>query len=201
MAQQLRAQGQEIALLILMDTPRPDLSLDLARRVRRRFRPIMESHIVRCLRDLTRHLHGRTFKEQISYLARKRDKVIPQLVGNRESSPSRNVGNPHAYVQRSYSRAIYRYRPKPYAGRLILLRHEETDRTDLTLGWKEFAHGGIELCTVEGNHNTYIREYVQCTAKRIREYLEGVDSKIFVAYWLSQGIANCFFEIEQVIML
>ena len=79
-----------------MDTPRPDLSSDLALRVRRRFRPIMESDIVRCLRDLTWHLDGRTFNEQISDLARKRDKVIPHLVGNRESFRSRNVGNPHA---------------------------------------------------------------------------------------------------------
>jgi len=200
-AQQLRSQGQEIALLILMDTPRPDLTLELARRLRRRFQPIMESHIIRCLRDLRRQLHGLTFDEKISYIASKQDKIIPQLVGNRESCLSKSVDNPNEYFQRSYSRAIYRYRPRPYAGKLILLRSGETERTDPTLGWKEFAHGGIELCTVAGTHTTYIREYVQSTAKRIREYLEGVDSKILLAYWLSQGIAILFCEIQPLIML
>jgi len=180
LARQVHAQGQEIALLILMDTPRPNLFLEVARRLRRRFLPVLESHTVRGLGDLTQQLRGRAFMEKFSYLVSNREKIVPQLVADREIFQSSEVDNPREYVQRSYSRAIYRYRPKAYVGRLILLVHDDIERADPTLGWKKFVRGGIEVCTVPGNHNTYIRDHVETTAERLREYLEAAETKAFI---------------------
>ena len=60
---------------------------------------------------------------------------------------------------------------------MILLVHSETDRPDPTLGWRDFVSGGIEVCEVTGDHNTYIRDNVQSTATRLREFLDAAESK------------------------
>lgn len=137
------------------------------------------------MRFLAQQLRQRTFKEKICYLASKRDKIISWLVAEQEISQSISVGNPLESVQRSYSRAIYRYRPKSYSGKMILLVHEETERADPTLGWKDFVSGGIEVSNVPGNHLTYIRDHAQTTGRRLREYLQSVKLKAFLWCWLS----------------
>jgi hypothetical protein len=78
------------------------------------------------------------------------------------------------HVQRSYSRAIYAYRPKVYPGRMTLLVHDEYRGEDerATLGWKGFVAGGIELHVLPGSHLTYIRDHVEVAAARVRDCIE-----------------------------
>jgi hypothetical protein len=120
----------------------------------------------------------------------KSGKIRAELTVSQERPSLEKADKRLEYVQRSYSRAIYRYRPKAYSGKMILLVHEETDTTDPTLGWKDFVSGGIEVCAVAGNHNTYIRDYVQNTAGRLREFLLTATSKTpGLLLFISQVIA------------
>ncbi|MGB7293372.1 MAG: amino acid adenylation domain-containing protein [Thermodesulfobacteriota bacterium] len=54
-------------------------------------------------------------------------------------------------------RAIHKYNPRPYPGRLTLIRakdHLSMFEIDQTLGWGKLARGGVEVYTVPGNHYT-----------------------------------------------
>jgi amino acid adenylation domain-containing protein len=55
------------------------------------------------------------------------------------------------------TRALRRYRPSPYPGKITLLRHTirvspELYYPDPCLGWKPFAAGGLEIIDVQGRH-------------------------------------------------
>ena len=63
---------------------------------------------------------------------------------------------------------------------MILLVDECATGADPTLGWKDFVRGGIEVSKVPGDHLSYIRDHVQSTAGRLREYLEAAESKACV---------------------
>jgi aspartate racemase len=80
-------------------------------------------------------------------------------------------------IQRTYVRAIYGYRPKPYCGKLTLLVNEEVSRISPSLGWAELAAGGIEIRRVPGNHVSYIRGSVRATARTLRACLEQAESR------------------------
>jgi aspartate racemase len=158
-AQQLRTAGHEVALLVLMDTPRPD---DLAD-PRAHF-----VHITRWShhRERLRRLRG---KDKLGYLVR----AAGWLLRTMGRAPAGDVRE----IQRSYVQAIYRYRPQPYAGKLTLLLNEEVSRISPSLGWAGLAAGGIEIRRVPGNHISYIRGNVQATARALRECIrqaEGV---------------------------
>lgn len=153
-AQQLRTEGRELALLVLMDTPRPD---DF---------PEPRAHFLR----LTRWSHHRerlrrlSAKDKLGYLVRAGWWKLRTL----GRAPAGDVRD----IQRTYARAIYGYRPKPYLGKLTLLVNEEVARISPNLGWAGLVSGGIEVRRVPGDHISYIRGNVQTTARTLRECLE-----------------------------
>jgi thioesterase domain-containing protein len=84
------------------------------------------------------------------------------------------------YLRELSLRAMRRYRPQPYAGRLCLLRCEIQPsaalyRPDPHLGWAGLAPNGIEVRQVPGSHGWHIREpHVQATARELMALLESV---------------------------
>jgi amino acid adenylation domain-containing protein len=181
-AQQLHARGAEPALLLLMDTTRPDRVLELRRRLIRRFKPILNGRHVAGIKFLWDQLRRRTMSERISYLLEKKRKIVKETL-TRDRLPLSEAADPRIeYVQRSYSRAIYAYRPKLYPGRMTLLVHDEfrSDDNRATLGWKDFVAGGIERHVLPGSHLTYIRDHVEVAAARIRECIERATATIAV---------------------
>jgi amino acid adenylation domain-containing protein len=173
-AQQLHARGFEPALLLLMDTTRPDRSLEFRRRLTRRFKPILNGRHVTGIKFLWDQLRRRTISEKVRYLLEKKHKIVNETL-RRDRGPFTEPVDPRIeYVQRSYSRAIYAYRPKVYPGRMTLLVHDEFRREDdrATLGWRNFVAGGIELHVLPGSHQTYIRDHVEVAAARVRECIE-----------------------------
>lgn len=153
-AQQLRAEGQELALLVLMDTPRPD---DFSEPRAHFFHITRWSHH----RERLRRLRG---KDKLGYLVRAGGWMLHTM----GRAPAGHVRD----IQRTYARAIYGYRPKPYLGKLTLLVNEEVARISPSLGWAQLVPGGIEVRRVPGNHISYIRGNVQATARTLRECLE-----------------------------
>jgi thioesterase domain-containing protein/acyl carrier protein len=153
-AQRLHAEGQTPALLLLMDTPRPDDFSD------------PRAHFL----HITRWTHHREelrrlgAKDKLGYLARAGGRMLRTL----GRAPDSAVGD----IQRSYVRAIYGYRPKPYPGKLTLLVNEDVSRISPSLGWAPLASGGLEIRRVPGNHVSYIRGRIRATANTLRVCLE-----------------------------
>src|SRR5262249_15458676 len=161
MAQQIRALGEPIALLVLMDAPRPDFSLELRRRMSMFFRPITTNHYVAGLSFLLRELRRRKFADKFRYIASKRRTIVREAldVGPTLASPKTDRGT--KYIQQSYSRAIYRYRPKVYPGKMTLLVDEESHTDRFALDWQDLVTGGVEVHVLPGDHYTYIRDHAQ----------------------------------------
>jgi thioesterase domain-containing protein len=64
-------------------------------------------------------------------------------------------------VYRSNMRAGYTYVPKPYSGRITVIKAAESLSEvlpDATLGWGALAQGGVEVHTAPGNHYSMMRE-------------------------------------------
>ena len=180
MAQQLHARGFEIGLLLLMDTIRPDRWLELRRRLNRFLGPVLTSRYTTGLSFLREQLRQRTMRDKVRYLTDKSDKIVAEILRSDEAPSTGPIDRRTEYVQRSYSRAIYSYRPQVYPGKVTLLVHDEFRRDDsrATLGWKSFVTGGLELHRLPGSHLTYIRDHVQTAANRIRACIERADAEV-----------------------
>jgi hypothetical protein len=53
-----------------------------------------------------------------------------------------------------------------------MLNNETAGRNDPTLGWKNSVRGGIDVHTIPGTHEAYIRQYVRVAGQKLRECLD-----------------------------
>ncbi|HEV7377438.1 MAG TPA: amino acid adenylation domain-containing protein, partial [Pyrinomonadaceae bacterium] len=161
MAQQLRAQGQEISMLALIDTtvPTPDSWMAEADEI---------DYMVSFARDM-----GLSWKQvqelSISTDELRRMNPREQLAHALELATAANVLPPDiepSQFERLYEvfktnvRAMLNYKPQPLPGRITLFKAEETttEPGDSERGWDDFALEGVELLTVPGDHFTMVRE-------------------------------------------
>jgi len=73
---------------------------------------------------------------------------------------------------KSNGRALRRYHPEPYAGRLTIFSAEARSAPDLLAAWSTLAPAGVELHRVAGDHYTMLRPpHVAALADRLRECL------------------------------
>ena len=77
------------------------------------------------------------------------------------------------YLERAHLAAIRNYRPRPYDGRIHLIRGslEQTGLySDPERGWSGWATGGISVSTVEGHHDSLVE--AAGLGERLRELLD-----------------------------
>ncbi len=190
MAQQLRGQGEKVALLAMLDTPvpvnEPELfDLDSAALIPALLRQQARGH-GRELRLTPNELRGLLLEEQVD-LALGRAKEAGILGGEIDAALL------HRFI-RGYEprmRAMQRYRARPYPGSIDLFRPHELDPEELrhasaerrkrladpALGWGAFAAGGVEVCYVPGQHETmtaepHVRELAKALKSRIGQVAE-----------------------------
>jgi thioesterase domain-containing protein/acyl carrier protein len=174
-ARQLRAQGETVALLAILDgAPRLDASgpeqtdadylLDIAAYVGNFWgRDPEVSH---------ERLEALGAEEQIAYVAERLAAVDFLPPGTGERQLLRVLA-----VYRANVRALRSYEPGFYPGGLTLLRAEQRFALpgpfeEEDLGWSAVAGGPVEVHTVPGNHLTLLAEpYVQEVALRLRRSL------------------------------
>ena len=60
-------------------------------------------------------------------------------------------------VESSNQNALASYRPRPYAGRIVLFRAMQAGGSDATLGWSGFADG-IDVIELGGRHDTILEQ-------------------------------------------
>jgi thioesterase domain-containing protein len=156
MAQQLRALGEEVALLALLDTPRPGHRPPLGKRIANR----------------------------LKRLWRQGPRAAFSLVGGR-TTPAAAAPSQAALalpsiledIDRINVAAARRYVPRTYPGRVTLFRVTDRDQAwDLgaDLGWAKHVTGGLEIHEVPGDHDTFhiVEANVQVLAQRLRDCLE-----------------------------
>jgi len=79
-----------------------------------------------------------------------------------------------------YRRAIAAYAPGRYAGRIAVLRSEETRDKNADLGWS-CVSSQVEAHVVPGSHHTSITRHVAATGARLRACLNASAEGIGIA--------------------
>lgn len=150
MAQQLQAEGEEVALVALFDSLAPN---SLAR-----------MPLVQRLK-----LHGQLLlKQGLPYLLEKAQPLIKLLQQkfltrtNKDSQPSEGILQtdtekaPQDIRDEVRQRTSRLYFPQPYSGKMVLFYALERDafegECDRDLGWKSVAAGGLQIYDVPGDH-------------------------------------------------
>jgi thioesterase domain-containing protein/acyl carrier protein len=171
MAQQLQAEGEEVALVALFDSLAPN---SLAR-----------MPLVQRLK-----LHGQLLlKQGLPYLLEKAQPLIKLLQqkffarSDRQLQPSRE-GVPQTITEKApqdirqevRQRASRLYFPQPYSGKMVLFYAMERDafegECDRDLGWKSVAAGGLQIYDVPGNHLGILKDpNVRALAEKLQLHL------------------------------
>jgi len=155
-AQQLRDQGEEVALLAMIDSHAPDGSDQEA--------PDDLTLLAGLAGDLGLQLDRISFDrerlqrlesdERLEYLlegAKQRKVVPPDL----ELAQLRRI----FHVFKSNAQAMMTYLPRTYSGPITLFRASERRQTiEESLGWSRFAAENLTVHEVSGDHFSMVRE-------------------------------------------
>lgn len=163
MAHQLRAQGQEVALLALIDSacPRHAKPLSPPERIR--------SHL-RYLRGLERREQLRYLWPRVSGWTKSTAGRVGRVILNPGEKLSKVLGRLARESRNQVQNEDRTYEPELYSGRATLIRAKEHLEAieDPYLGWDKVVTGGIDICVVPGNKDTLMHE------QHIRRFIEGL---------------------------
>lgn len=160
LAQQLRAGGEQVATLVLIDSNYPTRPRMIRNQLRNLWQDTLPPGVAR-----PGGLRG------IAARARDRARVVfspteEQRIGMRRSA----IGN-------RYLRRILRYRPRPYEGKLTFVACENREVEDAVKVWREVAAGGLEVRYVPGDHYTHLRDHAATTAACLDDCLRRARSE------------------------
>jgi hypothetical protein len=185
MARQMEQQGLEVGLVILLDAEvlrhigwlkaliryggwLAKLDVDTQTRVYGR----LGGYLVRALSAYREGL--RTF---LTLCLRKARRDLLRLLGTPPEElgiPGPAFDDPERHLRDVRFDGILKYyRPKPYPGRVVLLRTKSLGRdypTDWTAGWGKLA-AQIEVHEIPGDHGTCLTEHLGVVAAHIGRYL------------------------------
>jgi thioesterase domain-containing protein len=171
MARKLRASGQVVALLALLDSYRPGAAAGASRVRRRRVIQYVG------LQDLWRRAVGRLRRDlrESSLLL---SIGVHRLLGKAMPFEVRDF-----WLTQSFLKSARRYPPSVYPGKLTVLRATQVDPELLgvgpELGWTEFAKGGIQSFDVPGDHHSLLQEpHIGVLAARLKECLEAAAGSV-----------------------
>jgi len=169
MAQQLHAQGQNVALLALLDgrIPAPDDTF-----------PEQNAEAI----SLVERYFGISFGPMESLAELPEDEQLAFMLEEAKSAdlvPTElDVAQAHRFVMllRNDLRATQSYALHRYPGRITFFKASETleaTTTDPTMGWSDWASGGVEVHIVPGNHaNLMYEPHVEVLAEKLAARLE-----------------------------
>ncbi len=154
MARRLRAQGEEIRALVLLDTYAGE-----SRSVLERFLALSTEQKIAYLKRRTRR-YQKGIKRRVDFM------FLPPAVKN---------------VRRTLAAAENNYKLEAYCGRILLFRASEKGLRGLeepTGGWHKFVAGGLEVHEIDGDHGDILNEpNVESLARELRDCLERTQSE------------------------
>ena len=185
-AQQLRRNGEEVALLALIDTGTPDYPRRLpgTGRLRaaaydavRRFQHHQETLALIGRGKRLDYIRERWGKVMLKYKRLPR-RTYKATVRSIYSNVGRTDSIPKKYLQLEDQiwQAGQAYEPKTYSGKLTLFVAEAQPLgvvPDKTLGWDHYIDGSIEIIDVPGHHGSIVLEpYVRVLAEKLRQCID-----------------------------
>jgi amino acid adenylation domain-containing protein len=166
MAQQLRRQKEDVALLMLMDVGPP-----LTRG------PLFYLH--RLSID-TRMRRANEYREREQGLPPVDYVVIPYHPVHFDVVPRRrrHKASQDKLIWDANLRAASEYVTRPYAGRITLLQSEDHDSDFVKQAWLKLARGGMDYVRIEGGHKESLREpLVRNAAEKVAAQLAKAHSE------------------------
>ena len=169
MAQQLHARGQRVPLLAILDgrVPTPDDTF-----------PEQDAEAI----SLVERYFGISFGPMESLAELPEDEQLAILLEEAKSAgliPTElDVSQARRFVMllRNDLRATQTYRLRHYPGRITFFKASETlegTPADPTMGWSDWADGGVEIHVVPGNHaNLMYSPHVEVLAAKLTACLD-----------------------------
>src|SRR3954469_4534979 len=148
MAQQLKALGEEVPLLVFFDTYHPQMpirAVSLGRKLRR-LRQDGLKYVKEAVLD--RLDRARAVRERMQIkLCITRGTPVPHALRDR-------------HLTDSFGQAAARYRPQPWQGKALLFRAESVpfvfSGSGPYYGWDSVVLGGVQTVMIPGNHDTLL---------------------------------------------
>ena len=202
MAHQLRAAGERVKVVVLVDMPAPTYCRRALRRtvdVLARLRGLspegraeLDLRIARALegvawwacyyQDRLRILARSGVPAQADFVWRKLAGAAWHVLGGLGDRPASKGGAPThpasaalAEPLQAYRRTIRRYVPAPYAGPVVLFRAEELPAKRADLGWSRLLPR-LEVAVIPGDHHTCITRHVTAFATRLEEFIQSAET-------------------------
>jgi thioesterase domain-containing protein len=182
-AQQLHAQGQRVALLALLDSRIPASNEKLAE----------QDFDATLLVDVVRYFGLPLDPDDLWRLPK--DELLARVLEQAKKAglvpPEVEISQAHRFVElcKADFRATRNYVVHRYSGRIILFKASEDPAgtsSDPTLGWGEWAAGGVEVHAVPGNHaNMVYAPHVEVLAEKLKSCLGRVQS---AEKWLTDEV-------------
>jgi len=175
MAQQLQARGERVGLVAMLDT----FNNKMANRPK--LRGLRLLHLLQNL-----WYHGANFclagnKHRWNFVREKWDTALTRdgirlrtLYHALVSSPDRQNSYPHLRVKRVNDQAAMRYVPRPYSGRVVVIRPKGNfwGLDDPSLGWDEVVREGLAIREIPiYPRGILVEPFVQTLAQELRACL------------------------------
>lgn len=167
LARQLRAQGEEVALLLLLNTRFSDVYTQLGGNTL--FRHRLRYHLAA--------LGTRSFSQQAHYLWQRwqASPFHPMFFLQRSRRLAYRIRQAHAH----YNHILRSYTPsEAYTGAMTLLVSADYYQSTPTMGSTGLATGGIEIYPLPGDLYSYLGQHVQTTAREVVRCLAEAQHKI-----------------------
>ena len=185
MAQQFRAQGQEVAFLGFLDSVNMG---EVNLRSRAEVSRGRAGFYVKRIRMHTRRLFDRGITQWPRYtvgrilaVGRRLHAIAWRLLYKSIKSPNKVLPARMRNLLRAYEAAGMEYVPKPYFGKAVLFRTSRRSiggLYDEYRGWKSVIRGGLKVVDVPGDHNSLIAEpHVRVLAQEMNSILASCSSE------------------------
>jgi thioesterase domain-containing protein/acyl carrier protein len=188
MAQQFHAQGERVALLVLLDTRIPAADEDLAD----------EDFEARLLIDFVRYF-GLSLDPRDSLARLPKHELLERVLEHAKRAGLMPLdievsqAQPFIELCKADFRATRNYLLHRYPGRITLFKAGQElggPSSDPTLGWGDWAQGGVDVEVVPGNHATMVyKPHVEVLAAKLRSCLDLIrDSEAQLAEGTNRSI-------------
>ena len=174
MARLLAASGDEVELLVLLDTEPPSragLKHFVASERSERWRNFWQVRIAQPARDHLGKLSRMTLGGKLRYILER---------ATRRNRPRTNGSTPSPLDDRKlltdYPRVLLSHVIQPYGGKLTLVIDETSHAASGTLGWENIHRGVLDVHVLPGDHISYIREHRTAVAEKLRELIRSATS-------------------------
>jgi thioesterase domain-containing protein len=186
MARQLREQGDEIALLLLLDSAPANAGYERIAW----WRPSYGFRFARNLAYWLQDFAELPSKDRRRFVVRKARslarKIVRKLSGHRPAAATvdlEEVIDPAHFPEnelklwKTHLHALEQHVQKQYPGRVVLMRTRGqpiVSSLEEDFCWGKLASGGVDLCRIPGSHeNIFMEPHVAALAPRLGRYLAG----------------------------